>query len=117
MIRHHLNRKLRLGLWLIIGMLFNNLLNYHSKSIDITDKHNDIQSIIELALSIIDDDIEIADMDDEDSKPVKPLKVWACNTPMIINFFVLHQQMAYPEYTCSYQSPEQKISSPPPKAG
>ncbi|MBS2212326.1 hypothetical protein KEM09_12995 [Carboxylicivirga mesophila] len=117
MTRHHLNRKLRLGLWLVIGMLINNMLNYHSKSIDVADQHNDIQSIIELALSIIDDNIEIADIEDEDSNSVKPQKVWACHTPLLIDFLKFHQPMAYPEYVCNYQSPDQTISIPPPKAG
>lgn len=96
-------------------MLVNNMLNYHSKSIDVADQYNDIQSIVELALSIIDDNIEIADIEDEDSNSVKLANTWICHSLPQVEFFTLPIIITYPYMVGSYQSITKNTLTPPPE--
>nr|WP_319400152.1 hypothetical protein [uncultured Carboxylicivirga sp.] len=113
--QHLLNKTHRITLWFVIVMLINSMLNIHDKGIGAYDDHNDVQSFVELALLLLDSDNAVADIDDEDSGSVKLIKTWACHTLPLITFFQLPLKITYNEYQPYYQSPSQKINTPPPR--
>ncbi|MBS2097023.1 hypothetical protein [Carboxylicivirga linearis] len=110
-----LHTGLRLTLWLVIVMLINNMLNIHNKNMGANDNFNEVQSFLELAMLMVDADNEIADMEDEDSGSVSLFKAWFCHSLPQIEFFSLTEKITHSNYVCNYQSPTQKISTPPPR--